>query len=113
MFPAESLSGSDGFCVIYIDYLLHSPLNKTFHKCNNMVEIACIINRCQRGRVSDFFKTIFCQKTYCLPYYQENTTICLLQPKFLGRHDLCTNNRCIIFVRFITINNIAFAKNCT
>ena len=64
------------------------------------------VNWCQRGRGSDVFKKIFCHKTYFFSIgNQENTTICLLQPKVLGRNDLCMNNRCIIFIRFITINN--------
>ena len=64
------------------------------------------INQFQRGRGSYFFKKTFCQKTYFFAIdNQENTTICILQPKFLGRNELCINNRCIIFIRFITINN--------
>ena len=38
--------------------------------------------------------------------YQENTTIRLLQPNMMLRNYLCTNNRYIIFIDFITINNI-------
>ena len=52
---------------------------------------------------------IFFQKKYFVRKHifaidnQENTTICLLQPKFWGSNDLCMNNGCIIFLRFITI----------
>ena len=64
------------------------------------------INLCQRWRGSDLKKKIFCQKTYFFAIdYQENTAICLLQPKVLGRNDLCRKNMYIIFTRLITVNN--------
>ena len=48
--------------------------------------------------------------------YQEITDfiiICLLQPKTVGRNYLYTNNRYIILIRFITLNNTVhhFCKN--
>ena len=47
--------------------------------------------------------------------YQGNATICLLQPKILGRNYLSTNNRYNIFIRFITVNSTVhhLCKTCT
>ena len=46
----------------------------------------CSINLCQRGKGSEFFNKLFCQKhKFFAIDYQENTTLCLLQPKNLGR----------------------------
>ena len=46
------------------------------------------INLCQRGRGSDFFKKIFLSENIFFAIdYQENTAICLLQPKVFGRND--------------------------
>ena len=70
----------------------------------------CSINLCQRGRVSDLKKNILSENIRIFFFaidYQENTTICLLQPKIVGRNYLSMNNRYIIFIRFININNTA------
>ena len=67
-----------------------------------------------KGGGSDFFEKLFCQKTTLFAIeYQENTTICLLQPKIVGRNYLWANNWYIMFIRFIIQNNTAhhFCKN--
>ena len=57
------------------------------------------------GEGSDFFKkNILSENLFFAIDYQENTTICFLQPIILGRNYLCTNNRYIIFISCITIN---------
>ena len=61
-----------------------------------------------------FFKNYFVRKLLLFAIiYQENTTVCLLQPKTLGRNYLCMNNRYIIFIRFIILKSPAhhFCKN--
>ena len=111
-FPAKSLSVFGGFCVICIDYMLYSTQNKTFdkmqhHSRNLLVLHICSIRLYPRGRGSDFLTK--CQKTYLFAIdYHKNTAICLFQPKFLGRNDLCVNNRYSIFIRSITINNTVY-----
>ena len=57
----------------------------------------CCINLCQRGRVRFFQKIILSENNIFAKDNQENTTLCLLQPKVLGRNYLFTNNRCIFF----------------
>ena len=76
-FPAQSLGVSGGVCVICIEYLLYSSLNKSFDKCNNVLHTFSI-NLCQRERVIFFFKKLFGQKTCFAIHvgYEENTTIC-------------------------------------
>ena len=64
------------------------------------------INQCQRRRGSYFFQKIILSENILFAIdNKKNTTICLLQPKFWDRNDLCMNNGYIIFIRFITINN--------
>ena len=51
----------------------------------------CSINLCQRGGGRGQIKKLFCQKTTFFAIdYQENTTLCFLRPKLLGRNYLCT-----------------------
>ena len=79
---------------LYVTYLQHKSVSK--------------------GEGVRFFqKIILSENNFFAIDYQENTTICLLQLKILGRNYLCTNNRCIIFVRFIILNNTVhhFCKN--
>ena len=65
----------------------------------------CRVNVCQWGRGQIFSKNkYFVRKHIFAIDYQENTTICFLQPIILGRNYLCTNNRYIIFISSITIN---------
>ena len=68
----------------------------------------------ERGEGVRIIKKLVCQKTIVFAIdYQENTTLCLLQPKILGRNYLCMNQRYIIFIRFIIRNNTVhhFCKN--
>ena len=60
-----------------------------------------------KGEGVRFFQNYFVRNIFFAIDNQENTIICLLQPEVLGRNDLCMNNRCIIFIRFIMINNTA------
>ena len=67
-----------------------------------MVLHTCSINLCQRGIETgffllSFFKNILSENIFFAKNYQENTTVCLLQPKVLGRNYLWTNNRYIVF----------------
>ena len=52
-----------------------------------------------------FQKIILSENIFFAIDYQGNATICLLQPKILGRNYLSTNNRYNIFIRFITVNS--------
>ena len=63
------------------------------------------LNIIKGGEVS-FFMNV--RKHIFVMDYQNNTTICLLQPKVFGRNHmfLCTNYRFIISMGCITINNI-------
>ena len=54
-----------------------------------------------------FRKIILSENNFFAIDYQENTTICLLQPKIVGRNYLWTNDWYIMFIRFITLNNTA------
>ena len=60
-----------------------------------------------------FRKIILSENNLFAIEYQENTTICLLQPKKVGRNYLWTNNWYIMFIRFIILNDTAhhFCKN--
>ena len=63
-----------------------------------------------KGEGVRFVQKIFCQilsenMLFFAIDYQGNATICLLQPKILGRNDLSTNNRYKIFIIFITVNS--------
>ena len=51
------------------------------HDGNFLMLHTCSINPCQRGKGSDFFrKMILSENNFFAIDYQENTTICLLQP---------------------------------
>ena len=79
--------------------------------CYIHAEYICV----KGGRGQNFSKkNILSENNFFAIDYQENTTLCLLQRKILGRNYLCTNNRCIIFIRFIILNyTVTFAKTCT
>ena len=57
-----------------------------------------------------FFKNILSENIFFAKNYQENTTVCLLQPKVLGRNYLCTNNRYIVFIIFVTLTHLSLAS---
>ena len=52
-----------------------------------------------------FQKNILSENIFFAIDFQGNATICLLQPKILGRNYLSTNNRYNIFIRIITVNS--------
>ena len=55
--------------------------------------------------VNFFHRNILSENIFFARDYQGNATICLLQPKILGRKYLSTNNGYNIFIRFITVNS--------
>ena len=58
-----------------------------------------------------FFKNILSENIFFAKNYQENTTVCLLKPKVLGRNYLWTNNRYIVFfIIFVTLTHLSLAS---
>ena len=58
------------------------------HGGNLLMLDTCSMNLCQRWRGQIFSKNYFVRKQLFAIDYQENTTKCLLQPKFLGKNYL-------------------------